>query len=353
MLWFVFFLALNALCFSSTTNDLPGAEEVEKQVIAYRHTLKTAEVKLSQATYSKESGSPSYKQTTKIWFEGNKLRNDLELRRSPEEPFHREIHGRHCEREGFQLYYTEEKSPGEAFPLEFHQLRPDTDPLSFPVIDPRLMGLAICRSCDLPLAHFEKWVHPSNRQPPSIRKTSLAGKELLLVEYTFLQGARVRMWIAPDLGPSIVRMESEYVKGGKPHLHSLVCDFADSPVDSYWYPKTCTYQFMIEGKIETKEIANIEITSLNKPLPPEVFTLAGMGIAKDTVITGLPRVDKTDGLPTWNGEAVLTPKMPAVPLAPLATPPAWRRPLLLAGSLALALMAAVLVWHFLLRKKPA
>jgi hypothetical protein len=356
MLSLVSFFALNATLYSGIAEDLPAAEDVEKQVLEYRRALKTAEIQLSQATYSKENGPPDDERRTKIWFDGKKLRNDLVYRLSGEKTYHREIHGRHCEREGYLLYYTDEKPPpGVAYGLEFHKIGPDTDPASCPVIDPRLLGLIIRPSYNLPDSHLDEFVRPSDRHPPSIRKTRVNGKELLLVEYTFLSGTRVREWIATDRGPSIVRMESEYDKDGKPCIHSLVCDFADAPTaGGYWFPKSCTYHYTIDGKMGAlREVATIDVISLNKPIPPEAFTLAGMGITQGSTITGLPRADKADGLPEWNGDTIITPKRPVVPLASPAIMPGWRNPLLLGGSVFLALLAGLVIWNAFLRKKRA
>jgi hypothetical protein len=354
MLGFVQLLALNAVLVSGTADGLPAAEEVEKQVLEYRQALKHAELKLSQATYLKESGPPDRERRTRIWFDGKKLRNDIELRYNADQPFHREIHGHHCEREGYLLFYSQEPpAPGTALAMSFQKIEPATDPLSCPVIDPRLLGLAVCSSPDLAQSHFEEWVRPPNRRPPSIRKTTLNGKDLLLIEYTLLNGVLVRTWVAPEWGPSIVRMEAEDVVDGKQMLDSTVCDYADPPPGRYWYPKSCTYQRMIDGKLANKEVAQVEIVSLNQPIPPEAFTLAGMGIAKGTPIKGLPTADKADGPRFWNGETILTQQMPRIPADLPGASTGWRRPFLLGGSLFLALIAGLLVWCVVFRKRRA
>jgi hypothetical protein len=227
------------------------------------------------------------------------------------------------------------------------KLGPQSAPLACPVIDPRLLGLVIVSSPNLAQSHFEEYVGAADRSPPSIKKTNWNGKDCLRIDYSFLGGnSKVRMWVAPDRGPSIVRMEIESRGRGKHLVDTVECEFAAPHRSGYWYPTSCVYERKIDGKTTERELVTVEILSLNEALPTEVFKIAGMGIPKGTPVTGLPNAR---GSRSWDGETAVP--LPKTQPEPEAAAPDWKRRLLLGTSVACAGFAGFFIWRALLRKR--
>jgi hypothetical protein len=282
---------------------LPTVAEVEKQVLDHRRSIQRGELVFQSKTYT--DGAPARERVTRIWFEADAMRCDVTLRYDPNEHPHREIYGRNCEKEGHDLNYSEQKFPGTTLALGLHKGDASgRGNASHMMLDPRLLGMAPDSSPNLVKCHLDSFVGRRERKPPTIRQASWKGIDCWLIEYTILQGRSVRIWIDPRRGPSVVRLEFEGIsREQRPLVDSVESDLREYSPSGMWYPQSCVYERHIDGKLVEKEVVDVEVVSLNEPLDPEVFRLAGMRIPGHLPITGL---DSPIGKELWwNGEEIV------------------------------------------------
>src|SRR5581483_3462504 len=131
----------------------------------------------------------------------------------------------------------------------------------------------------------------------------------------------------------------------KPYRRTLEIEAAPVGNSGLWFPRTCNYEAMYDGKLIKKEELRVTNVSLNESIDDKVFTLAGMEIAPDTTIAGkLP-----DGRPhvwTWTGTSVVDHVNPKfIPEPPAPSKRGW----LIATAVACAIVATAALAIYLRR----
>jgi hypothetical protein len=193
--------------------------------------------------------------------------------------------------------------------------------------------------------HFESTLNSAARDKLKLRRDRWKEADCWVISFRINRRADCELWIVPSHGYNVARNISESLERGKPCRTTVETEAAPVGSSGLWFPRTCTYEAVSDGKLIDKEEIRVTNVSLNEPIDDKVFTLAGMDIAPDTPIAGkLP-----DGRPhvwTWTGTSVVdhvNPKFIPEPPAPS------RRGWLIATAVVFAIVAAAALAIYLLR----
>ena len=167
----------------------------------------------------------------------------------------------------------------------------------------------------------------------------------------------MKTWFVPEMNYFVLRRESTFVR---PNTGTTVIDsVSQSPElnasSNIWYPKDSIYERFVDGKLEIREETRISVISLNEPLSPEVFSIAGIDaipVGAPVIRMGKDEVDEANAeLQTWNGTEVVRGRyVPILENLPTENPRVnLRRWLVIAN----AVIAVGLVGVFLYRRMAA
>lgn len=334
--------------------QVPDIASVEKQVLSYRRSIQRGHVVFIRKTYENKIYKPRFDRIITVWFDGKKIRNDDLFRYSDEPgeaPLHREVTCRNCEKEGYWVDYIDKKIPGAEIAVSMSNMARKNDPELFGIIHPRILGMVLETLPNLATsrAHLESVIGRPDRENVRIQSSRFQGQECRQITY-MLNNWIVRVWISPHQGPSILRIESETDFPGKHIADSLDSDLHKFNPSGLWYPKSAVYERRINGESVTKEVTEVQVISLNEPVAPETFTLAGMNISVDTPVAISGKSGESGVMKNWNGKELVTKYLPSPKVS--APDPKIRtfrsktqRWLLIANAVFFALLAIFLFWR--------
>ena len=324
------------------------AAQIQRQILAYRNLLQRGHLIYHQTYYVKGERAPRYDRTTEIWFDGKKIRNDIWLRYEADGPVIRIVHAFNCEKDGHAFDF-----PGmhlvtdQHVALNLHKITryPRGENPAY-VTDPRVFGLVPDNIPNLARYTLNTWVGKSDQRDVAQKRVKWNAMDASEISYSTSKGTAVRMWIVPEYGPSIRRLELRAAgPEGAPYVWTLECDY-DNKL-ALWYPSQCTYNHLINGKPEEREVTKVDVVSLNQPVDPNTLTLAGMDLPADTAIS------TEEGLMVWTGSALA--RYDALPRNAYRSGPGVRRWLLFSSAVVCAVLAAFLLYRFYhqsARKRP-
>ena len=216
--------------------------------------------------------------------------------------------------------------------------------------DPRRIGM--CPTDFLNLVHDPVDAFLSNpaRKETTSEPAQQAGIDCTRVTMTNLHGATIRSWIANDRGFGVLKMEIEAGIGEKKRVSAVETDLVLNEPSKIWFPTHFHSRSFLgetpQGEaLYRDEDGTVEVISLNEPIPPEVFTFAGVGVPIGWPVSDRTRPD-VSGPQAWDGQAVVSVKRAAD-----ASRAASRVNLVyLFGAALLALVGAALMWRVLFRR---
>jgi hypothetical protein len=176
-------------------------------------------------------------------------------------------------------------------------------------------------------------------------RESWKGMDCQRIDYSLTKGVRVHIWVVPAWGPSVGRIEMENEVAGRHYVESIESDNHQFGTANIWFPQSCVYESLRDGKSVEKEEVKVEVQSLNEPLPADTFRLAGMDIPVGWPISGY----RLEGMSTWDGKEIEAKEPPAPPLAPVPRNSGWK---LAVGAILLAIVAAMAIWRSFRKQKP-
>jgi hypothetical protein len=274
----------------------PAVGDLERRTIDHRRSIRQA--KLVLRAVNVRSGEPNaYPSETFIWLDNDKIRCDDWCTFRGDKAPHRELSCRNCQLPGHFVRYHQLEILNVA--VKVYPMPPVADPASEWILDPRCLGMVPMPSSDLFQCQLDSTLGRTDRGDISTRTDSWKGLPCQLIECENAAGHHTKVWIATDRGPSVVRIE---ITAGK-LMQAVESELA--MLDSgYWFPRRCEYCSVRDGKDEVREKVEVEVLSLNKPVDPAVFTLAGMNIQRNTPIVGIS--DEMHGPVVWDGSAVVS-----------------------------------------------
>ncbi len=325
---------------------------LEKATLDYRRTIQRGQLVLTKKEELNGAPAPERDRTTTIWFDGKQIRSDTVYRQNKDDPVHREVRCRNCEFNDYYILFPQEEVKGGKVALALHSMQEgNPSPEAYPVLDPRLLGMVVDYSPQLALSywHLDSFVARPGREQITMRREIWKGMDCRRIEYILPPTSSVRIWIVQDWGPSVGRIETEDVVNGHHHFDSVESDYQQIGDHGLWFPLSCTRDSYFDSKDTEKEVVNVQVTSLNEPISPDVFRMKGMNIPVGWPIAGF----RNEGFSYWNGKEVV-PEDPSPHGPPLAAAPslAARWPYAVA-AITLAVIGMVSLGWYMLRKKPA
>lgn len=327
----------------------PSVAEIEQAVLSRRRSIQRGMVSL-EAKISGLNSQFDEDRSTTFWFdyEKNKIRSDVVNHwKNRNEPTYRIIQCSNCERPNYWVEYHNKPLKNAVTSITLEPLTDEVrkERLS-EIFDPRMLGLVAIRSDGLRHNHFESTLNSATRDKPKLHRDRWKGADCWVISFRINRRANCELWVVPSHGYNVARNISESLEnGGKPYRVTVETEAAPVGDSGLWFPRTCTYEAVSDGKLINKEVLRVTNISLNEPIDDKVFTLAGMDIAPDTPIAGkLP-----NGQPhvwTWTGTSVVDHVNPKFIPAP---PPPNKRGWLIAAAVACAFVATAALAIYLRR----
>lgn len=326
----------------------PSVEEIEKAVLTRRRSIRRGMVSL-EAKISGINSQFDEDRSTTIWFDydKNKIRSDVVNHwKNREEPAYRMIQCSNCERPNYYVDYEEKPLKNAVTSIT---LAPLTDEVRkkrlSEIFDPRMLGLVAAESTTLRHYHFESILNSGDRDKPQLRRDRWKEADCWVISFRINRRVNYELWVVPSHGYNVARNIIESHRGGKPYRATVEAEAAPVGNSGLWFPRTCIYEAVSDGKLIDKEELRVTNISLNEPIEDKVFTLEGMDIAPDTTIAGkLP-----NGQPhvwTWTGTSVVDHVNPKyIPKPPDQSKRGW----LIAVAVACAIVAAAALAIYLRR----
>ncbi len=136
------------------------------------------------------------------------------------------------------------------------------------------------------------------------------GQDCYRIVFKTERGPTAQIWIVPAWGGSVVKVQlSGQTKAGKPLIATPLIETVETEVapagpGGIWFPRVCTYTRTLGGELEKRQVAKVEVVSINQPIDPRAFSLAGMDLpARTPVVTGQANPKKA--ILSWDGEKLV------------------------------------------------
>ncbi|GIW96461.1 MAG: hypothetical protein KatS3mg110_4502 [Pirellulaceae bacterium] len=300
-LWTWFFL-LAAAQDVTASNEIERVLEIERKAVAARQAIERGQYRMKQKTLN---GLGKVSKESEYWivFDTNRLRVDRRL----------QIQGSGIPIEkkfvvDNRRYILFERSLQSDFRTAVNITNKLSPVVERHILEPRIIGmmqlplvggkipLNVCVAAD----STERWLRTSAR----MYREKIDGHDAIVTEHvlggTELPEGGVRtIWIVPDLGYSVVKME---FRGNV--RNQLLLDRLQVRVKAFegdrgtvWFPEWARTERHLSGGLSHAFEVEIWDAQFNKPVDPNLFTLGGMDIPPETSvhdnITG--RAYKWDG----------------------------------------------------------
>jgi len=302
--------------------------DIERQAVEHRRAIRSGEV-IVQCDYHNGRAAKMH-----IWWDGDSYRQDVSRGND-----RRDVRVWHA---GRHLHFSDELGDNGNRLVASVALANDRNHVGFAEPnDPRRIGMATADFLNLVHYPVDEFLANPARKNTELRQEQQAGRECTLVTITRVNGASVRAWIDPQRGPSVLRMEVAVDRPKGQNVESVEVDLAKDEASGFWFPKHAHTESRTAGKLEREEDSTIEVVSLNQPIPPEVFTFAGIGVPVGWPVSDHTRPD-IDRQLAWDGRAVASVER-AADTARAAT---RTNVVYLVGALLLAAVASLLLWRF-------
>jgi hypothetical protein len=207
--------------------------------------------------------------------------------------------------------------------------------------DPRRLGLVTSDFLNIVHYPLDKFLTNPARRNTTVTQEEYDGVICTLVTITTQNRATVRAWIAADRGYNVLKMDASIDHGGSRWTDTIETEVEQVTPGMIWFPTRYHYKRTLKGA-DVEEQGTIQVVSLNEPIPPEVFTLQGIGVPPGWPVTDHTRPDINTPL-AWDGSRIVS-----VTKAQREIEAAWRLNIFYAAcAVVLALVSAVLFWRFL------
>ncbi len=319
------------------------AVRLEKEAFAYRDHIQSGQVDLHSVMSKTTRGeaNPRKLDRRKVWFfEGGRLRADEEeyYLPKPTQPWGDKYWVRLGLTDSAHLYCTDDKSR-RVMPLGAAVRNPKlvTGPeAEMGLTDFRWLGLAPRSSYNLRQVPVSPFLDRPDIEVTDVKEEVHGGAACVRAAFRRRDGLEGVIRIAPERGPSVVAV-SISGDGIDQEVRSRIEKHSASGL---WFPSQIHYIRRSNGNVDTDETLTVKVRSLNKPLPPETFTFAGMGLPNGTEVSSIGLGEPTSLF--WTGAELL----PGYPVEPGGSSRWW---LWLAGVSAV-LIGVVLVVRSLARR---
>jgi hypothetical protein len=282
-----------ALLATTAVSGQPGSvldrAGVEKAVLDYRRAMQRGQMVLTQNIYSNGATTPGNKRKTAIWFDGKQIRNDITYLDDKDEPLRRDVECRNCECDSCYVDYTTYKAENTPIALSIHRmlLEKTPSPDAYSVLDPRLLGMVVEASANLARSDsaLDSFVNAPNRQQVTMRPDTWKGMDCQRIDYpTGIDYPNVRIWVVPAWGYSVGRIQI----GADRFMRYVESNYRQFGPAKIWFPESCVYEDVADGKSVRKEEVAVQVVSLNEPLSPDAEWTSRWGGRFQATLRGGP-----------------------------------------------------------------
>jgi hypothetical protein len=186
-----------------------------------------------------------------------------------------------------------------------------------PAVDVRLLGMVPEPVLETSTSSLERYWSPTNQEPGSVEIDEIEEGVIHLwrARWRHVRGFDVEFWVSPTQSFAVRRIELT----GETFRKLLEVDL--QPVDAEeipWYPAVCRFEYHAGGELQRKEVANIEILSLNQEVPEATWSLASFpGLPAGTTVRNQEEPPTEGNRLIWNGREIVPAQDVPVTAAPL------------------------------------
>jgi hypothetical protein len=277
------------------------AKVLADRVLAARRAIRSYEVAFRRRAREEGPGfdKPQYSDAMmSVWSVGDKHRVDIvwgEGNVNPENRGKRKVVCRNCERDGHTAMLWVRKTSVEFFP--------NTGPKaqSWPELnDLRGLGLMNDSYYRFHLYNLEYFLYSPMFSGHVESAGEWAGKPCRVIGAAHVRSkVPFRVYVRPDLGNSVVRIEATGTDRSRnlPFTYTTDCDAIRDEESGVWFPRHVRHIRTVGGTVEADETIDITAVKFNQPIPPMMFTVAGMDLPDGTAV-GYPEIPRTSDWPT-------------------------------------------------------
>lgn len=342
-------IAIKLLVAGVTT---PTAEELETHALQQRRAIMQGSAKVTVSEFTAAGKQPDFRLEANIWFDRDRLRIDRIQHGTETTSGYRMIDCRHCEKNGYYLNWEELQLPGERLAVSLKPIRAE-DPLTqTPLWDLRILGMVPVSFMTSHHFTLDSAIGYVNKKATTLTSELYHDELCWRLSYDRPDGSRVSIWFQPSKGNGVARITAEGKdREGKPWRNVVESDLRLSGGQAIWFPHRCEFTYESNGSMIQKEIVELTDVVLNKPIPSEIFTIAGMNIRDGTPIhSPLYPPDKDGSWYVENGVPVKKPHSWLVPGQIVVTEKRKPRWAIYVGITA-GVAGVVLVGYYLLRRR--
>ena len=328
----------------------PTGLEVEQKALGQRRAIRRGVVTCDITTTLRKGAHAQEQErvitrTVKLWFDGAKQRSDTFVSGGAET--HRDIR---CLVSNRYIRWSEQKSPGGGmYGVDDHDVK-FADRRVATVVDPRMVGMAPDSFANLVQYNLESFFGSGNRRQGEgdlATRVMLDGAECLQSEYERNTGATIRLVVVPAMNFAPVRIEAEFIANGVNYRDVVSVKNKFHEPSRTWFPANFRYERRLDDRIVELQEGKLTVESLNEPVSPEIFTLAGMGLPPGVHVSRFPEDEHLVGVNVWNGREVVHEGGDDETVPAAVPPPGSARPVILTFfSIVLAVIAAAALWRY-------
>lgn len=153
------------------------------------------------------------------------------------------------------------------------------------LLDVRRLGVAFADARTLHKHPLDQAVAISRLPEFSQADEVVAGRRLVRLRGQLRPGANKTIWIDPDRGPAVVKVESagRNMNPKLPDYRSVMeVEPARDEVSGAWYFRSCKKTVRLHGGKDADETITVQTMEINRGIDPAVFTMAALNIPAGT-----------------------------------------------------------------------
>lgn len=283
---------------------IPNGLDIFANVVRSRQSIQKGHLTLS-TVYKDTTGVP-VKKKWGIWFDGAKMRSDVEHKGITE------TFCLNCYSKRTRLYYTTQPVLEQDGKMALTFFDGDSKP--FPnhyIPDPRWFG---CLSLPIETSQYQFPLEMYGLKPekyttfPKVVPERIAEMECWRIDYKIPGDISFSLWVAQADTSRVVRVASDFDVEGTHFIDCIDVETEMRKDGNIWFPTALHYRRTENDIMTCNAETTIKIVSLNEPLPADTFSPKGISFLKP----GTPvawHLDRDRPFPEgeleWDGEQVV------------------------------------------------
>ncbi|CAD7704290.1 unnamed protein product, partial [Ostreobium quekettii] len=277
-------------------------QPIEQQVVSSRQNIISLEVILT-TRFDSPSVGPVEEWESHIWIDGDRAREDRRLLHAPRADGEVPIVVR-CNTPDELLYWKTDDVEGK-IGMAIHRWQgPEledariNDVLRFPR-DPRFLGVSLLNTGTLTTAReWEIGCAPglANRHKQTVEDVNVSGQELLLIRFETSVGSTIAIWYDREKDGQPVKLTADFPKHDLTAEVNVEYQLCDDGVT--WLPSKVVSLQELKGEKDWYEESDLEVISVNEPVPDSIFTLSSLDIPEKSIQNYPALAEDT----YWDGE---------------------------------------------------